>query len=144
MNDWKLPEELQRLEDELMALPRPTLPASLRPGLDSDMRSRLRGERRRRRYGYVAAVAAAAALWANFSLSAATATNFHLAGRPQRQDTTALESQLHDLIPELGPRELRRQALMLQASSHVAPRPLGPALAAPPSRLLSNNIDQLL
>ena len=143
MNDWELPEDLQRLEDELMALPRPLLPSSLLPGLDREMRVQLRGEHLRRWYGYVAAAAAAALLWANLSLWAATATDFHLAERANRSDARALEDQLHELLPELDARELRRQVVMLRANSYLTPRAAQPARTVRPGRLQWAEMDQL-
>ena len=144
MNDWKLPTDLQRLEDELMALPRPILPASLRVGMDCDMRERLRGERRRRWYGYVAAAAAAALLWANLSLRAASATNFQLAGQHDRSSAAAMEEQLNELLPELDARELRRQVVMLRANAYIVPRPADALPAGRPSRLQGADTDKLL
>ena len=144
MNDWELPAELQRLEDELLALPRPILPASLRAGMDRDMRECLRGERRRRWYGYVAAAATAALLWANLSLRAASATNFQLAGQRDRSNAAALEEQLNELLPELDARELRRQVMMLRANTYLVPRPADALPAAPPSRLRAADTDKLL
>jgi hypothetical protein len=142
MNDWKLPDDLQQLEDELMALPRPVLPASLRTGMDHDVSTRLRGERRRRWYGYVAAAAAAALLWANLSLRAATATNLRLAAQPQPSSVTELESQLRELLPELDARETRRQVVMIQASSRLGPR-LADSVSAPRSHRFTD-LDPLL
>ena len=144
MNDSKLPEELKQLERELMALPRPVVSPSLHSSLDRDMRGHLRGERRRRWYAYAAAAAAAAAVWANLSLRAATATNFHLADRPERANVDVLEAQLYELLPELQPRELRRQVVMFQANSFLAPRPAGSVPAARPSRLVATDVDQFL
>jgi hypothetical protein len=144
MNDRELPEELRQLESELMALPRSVLSTSLRTSLDRDMRSHLRGDRRRRWYAYVAAAAAVAAVWANLSLRAATATNFYLTGRPEPANVAALENQLHELLPELDPREIQRHVVMLQVGSQLAPRPTGHTPAARPSRLLVADMDQLL
>ena len=144
MNDGELPKELRQLEGELMALPRPILPASLRTGMDRDMRSGLRGERRRRWYGYVAAAAAAALLWANLSLRAASATNFQLAGQHDRSNAAALEEQLNKLLPDLGARELRRQVVMLRANAYIVPRPADALPAGRPSRLQGADTDKLL
>ncbi len=129
MNDWNLPEDLQRLEDELKAMPRPTLPASLLTGVNEDTRIRLRGDRRHRWYGLVVGVAASVLLWANVSFRAAIATDFHLAGQSQQSSVTQLEEQLHDLLPDLDAREVRRQAVMIQASSRIAPRLAGSVFA---------------
>ena len=144
MNDWELPAKLQRLEDELLALPRPILPASLRAGMDRDMRERLRGERRRRWYGYLAPAAAAALLWANLSLGAASATNFQLAGQRDRSNAAALGEQLTELLPELDARELRRQVMMLRANTYLVPRPAVALPAVRPNRLRAADTDKLL
>ena len=142
MNDWELPEDLQRLEDELKALPRPTLPTSLLSVADQDTRIRLRGDRSRRWYGFVVAVAASALLWANVSFRVATATDFHLAEQTQQSSVTQLEEQLHDFLPDIDAREIRRQTVMIRASSRIAPRLAGP-ISATRSRQLTD-IDPLL
>jgi hypothetical protein len=143
MNDWKLPADLQRLEDELMALPRPMLPASLRAGMDRDMRERLRGERRRSWYGYVAA-AAAALLWANLSLRAASATNFQLAAQRDRSNAAALEEQLRELVPELDARERHRQVVVFQTDAYLVPRPADALSAGRSSPLRAADTDKSL
>ena len=142
MNDWKLPEDLQRLEDELKALPRPTLPASLFTGVYQDTCVRLRGDRRRRWYAFVVGVAASALLWANVSFRAAIATDFHLTGRPQPSSVLQLEEQLHDLLPDLDAREVRRQTVMIRGSSGFAPRLASPVSATRPRQL--TDIDPFL
>ena len=142
MNDWELPEELQQLEDELKASPRPTLPASLLTGLNQDTCVRLRGDRRHRWYGFVVGVAASALLWANVSMRMAIATDFHLAGQAQQSSAAQLEQQLHDLLPDLDIGEVRRQTLMIQASSRIAPR-LAESVSATRSRQLTD-IDPFL
>jgi len=142
MNDWKLPEELQRLEDELKAMPRPTLPVSLLSGVNQDTCVRLRGDQRHRWYGLVVGVAASVLLWANVSFRAAIATDFHLAGQSQQSSVTQLEAQLHDLLPDLDAREVRRQAVMIQASSRIATRLAG-SVSATRSRQLTD-IDPFL
>ena len=129
MNDWKLPEDLQRLEDELKASPRPALPASLLTGIDQDVWSRRRGDRRRRWYWFMAAAAASALLWANLSLRAAIATDFQLAEQPQQSTMPQLEAQLHELLPDLDDREIHRQVVMIRAGSRVAPGLRGPLSA---------------
>jgi len=140
MNDWKLPLDLQQLEDELKALPRPTLPASLLTGVNQNACIRLRGDRRRRWHGFVVGVAASALLWANVSFRLAIATDFHMAGQPPQSRVTQLEEQLHDLLPDLDAREVRRQTVMIQAGSRIAPRLAGP-VSATRSRQLTD-IDQ--
>jgi len=126
MNDWELPEDLQRLEDELKALPRPALPASLLAGVGRDTRVRQRGDRHRRWYAFVAGAAAATLLWANLSFRAAIATDLHLAEQPQQSNMTELEEQLHDLFPDLDDREVHRQVVMIRAGSRIAPGLQGP------------------
>ena len=142
MNDWKLPEDLQRLENELKALPRPTLPPSLLTGVNQDTCIRLRGDRRHRWYGLAVGVAASALHWANVSFRAAIATDFHLAGQAQQSSVTQLEEQLHDLLPDLDAREVRRQAVMIQTSSRIATRLAG-SVSATRSRQLTD-IDPFL
>ncbi len=129
MNDWKLPEDLQRLEDELKALPRPALPASLLTGVDEDTWVGLCSDRPLRWVGFVVGVAASALLWANVSFRAAFATDFNVAEQPQRSRSIQLEQQLHDLLPELDDREVRRQTVMIQSGSRVAPHLASPVSA---------------
>ena len=142
MNDWKLPDDLQRLEDELKALPRPALPASLLTGVRQDTSIRPRGDRRHRWYAFVVAAAASALLWANLSFRAAIATDFYSAGQSQQSSVARLEEELQDLLPDLDAREVRRQTVMIQAGSRIAPRLASP-VSAMPSRQ-STDINQSL
>jgi hypothetical protein len=125
MKDWKLPEDLQRLEDQLKALPRTTLPASLLATVVQDTYVRTSGDRHRW-YAFVVAAAASALIWANVSFRAAIATVYDSAGESQQSSVTQLEEQLHDLLPDLDARELRRQTVMIQAGFRIAPRPASP------------------
>lgn len=142
MNDWKLPEDLQRLEDELKALPRPALPLSLRTGVDRDTCIRPRDDSRRRWYAFAACAAASALLWVNFSFRAAIATDFHLAGQPHHSSTIQLEEQLRDLLPDLDAQEVRQQTMVLRARSRIAPHLVSPGSTTRLNHL--NGIDQLL
>ena len=100
MNDWPLPKELQDLEQQLSALPRPWPSAQLRTAVFEDMRGYQRGVRRRRWYRYAAIAAAVTVVWANLSYRAASATDFRLRGQLARQDTEALESAPDEGTPE--------------------------------------------
>jgi hypothetical protein len=70
-----------------------------------------------------AAVAAAALLWINFSMSVVNNMDWHLAGRIDRMRLEATAEQLRERFPELSAREAFRQALLAQASARLVPRP---------------------
>jgi hypothetical protein len=91
----------------------------LRHRVLDDVRSRLRHEQSQSRWQFAAAVAAAAMLWMNLSLSATQATDFGL--RPSRpsESIETIARQIEQLAPDLSPREARRQAILLQAGSNL-------------------------
>jgi hypothetical protein len=71
---------------------------------------------------FAAGVAAAALLAINLSMSVANDTDWHLSETPAAGDGGTPE-YLGALLPELSPREARRQALLLQARSRLLATP---------------------
>ncbi len=131
MNDRELPDELKRLENELSSLRQPRAPSGLHAVVFRNIRSHLRGRRRRRMYGYAACAAIAAAVWANLSLSAARETDYHLGNAARLQTAAPMTGQLLTILPDLDPRVVERHASMLHVACELQLRhelPPGPVL----------------
>jgi hypothetical protein len=119
MEPWELSPELQQLERDLAHRPLPGAPAVLRQRILDDLGSRRRTERARDRWQFAAAVAAAALLWLNLSMSATQATDFGFrpAGPSDSIEPTA--RQIGRLVPEFSADEARRQAVLLRAGNQL-------------------------
>jgi hypothetical protein len=136
MNDWELPDELERLEGELCSLPQPDAPRGLQAAVLRNVRVQLRRRRRRRTCAYAACLAMGVAAWANLSVSAARETDYRLCRRADRQTALLLEDQLRALLPDLDPRDVEQHAIKLWVASELRLRPALPA--GPVSRNRSN------
>lgn len=119
MEDWQLPSELQQLERDLAKRSLLAATAGLRQRVLDDVRSRLRAERLRDRWQFAAAVAAAALLWMNLSMSATQATDFDLRPQWPVESSAAIAQQIRQLVPECSPEEVRRQAILLRAGANM-------------------------
>jgi hypothetical protein len=119
MEPWELSPELQRLERDMAHRPLPEAPARLRQRVLDDLGSRRRTELARDRWQFAAAVAAAALLWLNLSMSATQATDFGFrpAGPSDSIEPTA--RQIRQLVPEFPADESRREAVLWRAGNHV-------------------------
>ena len=123
MNDRELPDELKRLESELSSLPQPSAPSGLQATVFRDVRTELRGRRRRRTYGYAACAAIAAAVWANLSFSAARETDYHLRNGTKPVSVAPMTEQLLAILPDLDPQVAQRHASMLRVACEFQLRP---------------------
>jgi hypothetical protein len=119
MQDWQLPSELEQIERGLADHSRRTTANHLRPRILADVRSRLRAERTSARWQFALAVAVVVLVWLNLSMSATQATDFGLRSNRPDQPIDAAAEQVRRLAPEFSPRDARRQAVLLQASSRV-------------------------
>jgi hypothetical protein len=119
MDQQQLPPELQRLEQELADCPGPAPPAELRQRVMEGVRAELRGRSLRNGWPFAAAVAAAALLWMNLSLSATLATDYNTRPYTSAPPVKEVAEQIQKLLPELSEREALRQAIFLKAGSHL-------------------------
>ena len=125
MNSDRLPPELQRLERELAARPRPQPSADLRDRIVGQMQSALvrNGlvrEGSRNRWTFVVALAISVMLWMNLSLSATRATEHDLRFGGEPPSVAELTDELRRAAPELTEQEATRQAVLLRAGSNLA------------------------
>src|SRR5688572_14666561 len=125
-----LPPDLAALERELAARDRPGPSAPLRGRVLAAVARELRRGGRRPAWR-PAWAAAAALLWANFSMSVANNTDWRLAGGPDGARLEATAGRIRALAPELPEREIYRQALAAQARSRLAPAPALPTSPGP-------------
>lgn len=152
MTDEQLPSELERLEQELVARSRPMPSAALRQRVLDELRVELaspvesvdvdgrrgrhadptafgnKNELRPRQqkgslWAFAAGLAAVALLWLNLSMSATQATDFHLRIDGDGQSIDTVLAELQQLVPELSDRDARREAILLQTSTHIVPCP---------------------
>ena len=120
MEEKQLSPELQRLERLLADRPMPDTPAALRGRVLGGIRVELCRNRLHDRWKFTAAMAATVVLWINLSLSATQATDYGLQlGSPQPLGRAVAE-EIQEVLPELPPREVLRQSMLLQAGSKLA------------------------
>ncbi len=118
----ELPEELHNLEQELLsggpARPAPELRATVLRTVRRELgRTSSRRVLRGSFWGFAAAAAAAALLWANFSVSAANNTDCPPTSREARPNIRDTARRIRELLPEMTEDESIRHALLLPASS---------------------------
>jgi hypothetical protein len=123
-DSWELPSELRQIEQDLIARSRSRAVEDLRPRILGDLRSRLRAERLRAHWQFALAVAVVVLVWLNLSISATQATDCGLRLHGPSGPIQTVADEIHRLVPDLSPEESRRQAVLLQAGSHLvcAPR----------------------
>jgi hypothetical protein len=123
MEHQQLPPELQQLQEELLAHPRPDPPANLRQRVMDGVCGELRPNGWRARWAFAASLAAAVLVWVNLSLTATRATDcgLRVGYLPEVVDETT--QQIVRLLPQISPEEARREALLLQAGSLLPPYP---------------------
>lgn len=128
MTDEALPLDLERLEQELAARRR-LFPSD---ALRERVLDRLRGESRPPQpqggdWAFAASLAATVLLWLNLSMSATQATDFHLRIDGDKLPIDAVAPEIRQLVPGFSDREVRRKVILLQAGSHIIPRPSLPS-----------------
>jgi hypothetical protein len=87
-----------------------------------DVRSKLRAKRRQTNLQFAAAVAAAALLWMNLSMSATQATDFGFRRSLTNESSESIETvaqQIRQLAPQFSPEEARREAILRRAGSDM-------------------------
>jgi hypothetical protein len=142
MENEQFPPELEQLERDLADRPRLDPPAELRERVIDGVRAELQRNGARNGWTFAAAVAAAALVWANLSLSATLGTDYSPQPGSLRPPVDEVAEQIQQLLPELSQREALRQAVLLQARSDLL---LYPHVSAGPaaSRRLGD-LDDLL
>lgn len=123
MTDYdRLPPELQQLERQLAARPRPEPSAELRRRIVGGVQAELlrNGNGSRNRWTFALTTALGIMLWINLSLSATRATDYGLQLGSEPPSVVALANQLHRLAPELSEHEAIRQAVLFSAGSKLA------------------------
>jgi len=123
MDQWQLSTELQELERALAGRPLPGPSAELRQKVLGDVRRRVPSERGRSRWRFAVAVAAGVVFWLNLSLVATRATDFGFRQNVPGESIETTCRQIERLLPELSPREVRRQAILLRAGATLVPCP---------------------
>jgi hypothetical protein len=106
MDNEPLSAELEQLESALCRRSLPTVPSGLRHRVLDDLQSRLRREQSQSRWQFAAAVAVAAMIWMNLSLSATQATDFGFRlSRPSECENSDVDL-MHRIIQPLHERIL--------------------------------------
>ncbi len=121
--NFPLPPELERLEARLAARERPQPSHQAKQRLLCSVRAELRRSRAQSRWAFAAAMAATVLVWLNLSLCATQATDCGLELGGPRQSLESGAEQIHQLLPDLPPREVTRQAVLLRAGTGVIPCP---------------------
>ena len=123
MEDLQLPAELQQLERDLSNRSRATTSANLRQRVLDGVQTQLRVERSQSRWQFAVAIAVAAMLWVNLSISVTQATNYGLRLDGDGQSIETLAGEIQHLVPELLAREATQEAILLQAGARIIPFP---------------------
>jgi hypothetical protein len=123
MENFPLPPELQRLERHLTARERPQPSYQAKQRLLCSVRAERRRSQARGRWTFAVAMAATVLVWLNLSLCATKATDCGLGLVGPHQPVENGAEQIHQLLPDLPPREAARQAVLLRAGSGVIPCP---------------------
>ncbi|HVC98942.1 MAG TPA: hypothetical protein VND64_35080 [Pirellulales bacterium] len=123
--------EPDELEQALAARPRADPSAELRRRVRMLVRGELRRPTLLGGWSFAAELAAAMLLWINLSWSATGETACNLATPPDADSWAMFAQQIEQVAPELSPREVRRQALVLSAGANLTSAALASPLAIP-------------
>jgi len=132
MEDEQLSAELEELERDLAGRPRAEPSADLRERVIEGVQAELRRRKARNGWAFAAAVAAAALVWINLSLSATLGTDYGPRRVRPRPPVDRMAQQIQQLLPELSDCEALRQAVLLEAGWDL---PRYPVLLAAPAAL---------
>jgi hypothetical protein len=126
-DNFPLPPELERLEQDLAARPRGQSSAQLKQRCLDSLRVELRREPARNRWAFAVAAAATVLVGLNLSLSASQATDCGLRLDGRQTSVVKTAEQIRQLLPDIPLQEAMRQAVLLRASTDVVPCPNVPA-----------------
>jgi hypothetical protein len=137
IEDFFLPPDLQRLERHLASRERPQPSDRAKQRLLRGVRAEMQRSQARSRRTFAVAMAATVLVWLNLSLCATQATDCGLGLDGTHQPLEDRVEQIHRLLPDLPPREARRQAVLLGAGSGVilCPRLSADDIATPRGEL---------
>jgi hypothetical protein len=133
MTGNELPPDLAAFEQDFRARTGSEPAAPLRHRVLTAVRQELRKGQRRSAWQFAAALAAAALLWMNFSMSVANNTSWTFTTGIDDDRLQAMADRIHALSPELPETEVYRQAFLAQAASPPVPAPV---LSFSPDRIL--------
>jgi hypothetical protein len=133
MTGDELPPDLAAFEQDFRARTRSEPTAVLRQRVLTAVRQELRKRQRRSAWQFAAALAAAALLWINFSMSVANNVSWPFTTRVDDERLQATAGRIHGLVPELPETEVYRQAFLAQVASPPVP---APTLPSSPDRIL--------
>ena len=119
--NYLLPPELERLEQQLAARPRWEPSNQLKEQFLHGLRAESRRGQARARRAFAVSVAASVLVWLNFSLSATQATDYGLQLDGRRQSAQRVAEEIRRLLPEVPPREAIRQAILLRGGAGAVP-----------------------
>jgi hypothetical protein len=128
-----LPPDLAAFEQGFRARARSEPATALRQRVLTAVRQELRKHQRRSAWQFAAALAAAALLWINFSMSVANNTRWPFTTGVDDDRLQATADRIKALAPELPETEVYRQAFLAQGASSPVP---APALPSSPDRIL--------
>lgn len=130
MNDWQLDDDLQSLENELARRPPRRPSTELRQRVLAEAQAQLGVKRsaKRRQFDWQFAAAAAVVMlvWMNLSMSGTQATDFGFRRGAALEPVESVETiaqRIEQLAPDMPPREVRRQALLMQAGVNMSYMP---------------------
>jgi hypothetical protein len=123
MNDFPLPPELQRIEQELAARPRGGPSLQLKERCLGGLQTELRRQRAGSRWAFAVAVAATVLVGLNLAISAGQATDFGLMRDGRQQSVQKTAEEIRRLLPEVPPQEATRQALLLHSGAGIVACP---------------------
>jgi hypothetical protein len=121
MSPLDLPDDLADLERRLAQRHRPEPAGDLRRRVLAAVRAA--GSEGNGFWRFAAAVAAAALLAINLSMSVAADTDWHLGDTNPPPSAHAVARRLQEVLPDLPPDEARRQALLQAGRSRLTPTP---------------------
>ena len=115
----KLPDELGKLEEELMNVCREKPSKEFRDRLlmtlEKELVVELPPATERSRWAFAAAVALSVLIWMNLSISATNSIGRHGQVAWSASEIDQVVADLHELLPELSSSQTRRYAMLLQA-----------------------------
>jgi hypothetical protein len=122
-NDFPLPPELKKIEQELAARPHQGPSKQLKARCLGGLQSELRRQEVRSRWMFAVAVAATVLVGLNLAISAGQATDFGLRPDGRQQSIQKTAAEIRRLLPEVPPREAARQAMLLHSGASIVPCP---------------------
>jgi sulfite exporter TauE/SafE len=128
--DFPLPPELAGLEQDLAARPRGQPSAHLKSHCMGELHVELLQQQSRRRWAFAIVIAASVLVGMNLSLSAGQATDCGLQLAGPRSSVRDTADEIRRLLPDMPPREVIRQAILLRAGAGVVPCPNVPGASA--------------